>query len=179
LGQHVAAGLAGLLLAAASLAGAPAALVGAALAGGDDAEWRQPVRLEGFAAVELVVRGEPEASPPAAALLLEDGAGNAVYRFPPLPGTGEVAFFRTQDAGIADVDRDGLDDVVIVVEAMTGIGPSGAEPFPLAGVYLRRGEGFVRSVALEEALNSDPAYGRWNDLPSLLDHLASTPSLAP
>jgi hypothetical protein len=164
--------MAGILLAAAGVAGAAAAL-----AGGDDAEWRQAVRLDGFGAVEIVVRGEPAASPPAAVLLLEDEAGAPVYRFPPVPGTGEVAFFRTQDAGLADVDRDGREDVVIVVEAMTGIGPGGAEPFPLAGVYLRRGQGFERATALEERLNSDPVYRRWSDLPTLLDELARAAAL--
>lgn len=161
------------------LAAATVAATSVALAGGDDAEWRQTVRLDGFGAVELVVRDVPGASPPAAALLLEEQAGNEVYRFPPLPGTGDVAFFRTQDAGLADVDRDGRDDVVIVVEAMTGIGPGGAEPFPLAGVYLRRGQEFERATALEEQLNSDPAYGRWDDLGSLLDVLATAPNAGP
>jgi hypothetical protein len=157
------------------LAAATVAATSVALAGGDDAEWRQTVRLDGFGAVELVVRDAPGASPPAAALLLEGQAGNEVYRFPPLPGTGEVAFFRTREAGVTDVDRDGQDDVVVILEAMTGIGPGGAEPFPLAGVYLRRGQGFERATALEEQLNSDPAYGRWNDLGSLLDALATAP----
>jgi hypothetical protein len=165
--------LAGVLLAAASVAGTTVAQ-----AGGDDAEWRQAVRLDGFGAVEIVVRSDPAASPPVAVLWLENAAGSTVYRFPPLPGTGELAFFRTRDTGLADIDGDGRDDLVVVVEAMTGIGPGGAEPFPLAGVYLRRGDGFRRAAALEERLNGDSAYQSWSDLQSLLDYLATAPVLA-
>lgn len=60
---------------------------------------------------------------------------------------------------------------------MTGIGPSGAEPFPLIGVYLRRTDGFERSAELEERLDSETADESWSDLQSLLDDLMTTPDL--
>ena len=123
-----------------------------ASAGGGDADWHMPAELPAFGAVAITVRSDPTASPPAAVMLLEDAAGNPVYRFPPLPGTGSYAYFQTRDMAIADLDDDGQDDVVVIVEVMTGIGPSGAEPFPLSGVYLRRADAFERSAELEERL---------------------------
>lgn len=159
---HVAILAAGLLLALSLTAGAlPAS------AGGGDADWRQAARLPGFGAVDIVVRPDLEASPPAATLLLEDAAGNLVYRFPPLPGIGSWAYHQTGDLALADIDADGLDDVVVIVELVTGIGPSGADPFPQAAIYLRRGDGFEPATELETTVN-EAAYGRWDDMAGLL-----------
>jgi hypothetical protein len=133
--------------------------------------------LPAFGAVAITVRSDPAASPPAAVMLLEDAAGNPVYRFPPLPGTGNYAYFETRDMAIADIDEDGQDDLAVIIEVMTGIGPSGAEPFPLAGVYLRRADGFERATALEERLDRHAAGDSRSDLQSLLDDLRAAPDL--
>lgn len=134
-----------------------------------------PATLPAFDAAAITVRSDATASPPAARMALEDEAGMPVYRFPPLPGTGAYAYFQTRDMAIADIDQDGMDDVVVVIEAMTGIGPSGAEPFPVAGVYLQRTGGFERSVEIEERLTSAAAHEGWSDLQSLLDKVAEAP----
>jgi hypothetical protein len=139
-----------------------------ARAGGGDVDWRQAADLEGFGAVDIVVRADSDASPPAAELLLEDKAGNVAYRFPPLPGTGTWGYYQTGDVALVDVDADGRLDVVVIVELMTGIGPGGADPFRQAGVYLRRGDGFERAEALEEAVNEPPGFDRWADMAGLL-----------
>jgi len=78
---------------------------------------------------------------------------------------------------LADIDKDGQDDLMVIIEAMTGVGPSGAEPFPLFGVYLRRANGFERAATLEERLSSDAADRSWISLQSLLDHLVTAPDL--
>jgi hypothetical protein len=155
------------------------ALLGAATAGagGGETDWREPVTLAGFDAAAIVIRADLDASPPTAALTLENAAGATVYRFPPLPGTGAYAYFATRDLALTDIDGDGKDDVVVIVEVMTGIGPGGAEPFPLAGVYLQRDGDFAPATALDERLNGEPVYGRWSDLRSLLDQIAAVPDL--
>jgi hypothetical protein len=146
-----------------------------AAAGGGDGDWHMSADLPAFNAVAITVRSDSRASPPAARMALQDEAGRSVYRFAPLPGTGVYAYFQTRDMALADIDQDGMDDVVVVIEAMTGIGPSGAEPFPLTGVYLRRSDGFERSVELEERLTSAAAHEGWGDLQSLLDDVAKVP----
>ena len=148
------------------------ALAAPARAGGGDVDWRQAADLAGFGEVDIVVRADLGASPPAADLLLEDRAGNVAYRFPPLPGTGTWAYYQTGDVALADVDADGRLDVVVIVELVTGIGPAGAEPFRQAGVYLRRNDGFERAEALEEAVNEPPGFDRWDDMAGLLRVLA-------
>ena len=166
-------------LAAGLLLGAALVVIGGkpANSGGGDADWRMAVVLPDFGAVAITVRSDPSASPPAAVMLLEDPAGNPVYRFPPLPGTGSYAYFQTQDMAIADLDDDGQDDVAVIVDVMTGIGPSGAEPFPLSGVYLRRADAFARSAELEERLRSAMADESWRDLQSALGNLTTAPGL--
>ena len=143
-----------------------------ARAGGGDVDWRQAADLAGFGTIDIVVRADFDASPPAADLLLEDRAGNVAYRFPPLPGTGAWGYYQTGDVALVDVDADGRLDVVVIVELVTGIGPAGADPFRQAGVYLRRGDGFVRAEALEEAVNEPPGFDRWDDMAGLLRVLA-------
>lgn len=150
---------------------------GRANAGGGGADWYMSAALPAFDAVAITVRSDATTSPPAAEMALEDKAGNPVYRFPPLPGTGSYAYFQTRDMALVDLNEDGRDDVVVIVEVMTGIGPSGAEPFPLAGVYLRRADAFERSTELEERLNSVTADESWSDLQSTLGNLATVPGL--
>jgi hypothetical protein len=67
-----------------------------------------------------------------------------------------------------DIDGDGLADLVAVVEYVTGIGPGGADPFPLAAVYLRRGDAFEPDESLERRVNEPPFYGQWGDMETLL-----------
>jgi hypothetical protein len=124
--------------------------------------------LPRFGEVRIVTRANPAASPPTASLLLEDSAGTPVYRFPDLPGVNEYAYYGTEALALEDVDADGRDDVIAIVELVTGIGPTGAEPFVLAGVYLQRDNGFERANELEEFANSPPVYNRWHDISSLI-----------
>ena len=98
--------------------------------------------LPGFGVVSLAAEVDAAASPPAAVIVLKDPNGRVVYRFPGPPGSEEYAFHRVAEAEFKDLDGDGQDDVVAVIEYMTGIGPSAAEPFPLAAIYLRRGPAF-------------------------------------
>jgi hypothetical protein len=104
-------------------------------------------------------------------LLLLDADGAVTYRFAPPPGSGEFAFYRVAEAGFTDVDGDGEEDLVAVIEYVTGIGPGGADPFPLAAVYLRRGDAFEPDLAREARVNEPPAYDQWRDLATLLPRL--------
>ena len=138
-----------------------------ALASGGVAEPSLSAVLPRFGEVRIVTRADLDASPPTASLVLEDEAGAAVYRFPDLPGVGDYAYYRTAALGLEDVDGDGRDDVIAIVELVTGIGPGGADPFAQAGVYLQQGDGFERATALEDLVNTPPVYGSWSDIEGL------------
>lgn len=138
-----------------------------ALASGGVAEPSLSATLPHFGEVSIVTRADLDASPPTARLVLEDRAGRVVYRFPDLPGVGDYAYYRTAALGLEDVDGDGRDDVIAIIELVTGIGPGGADPFPQAGVYLQQGDGFERATTLEEVVNTPPVYGSWADIEGL------------
>ncbi len=135
-------------------------LAGSALAGGEEPDLASAV-LPGVGRVELRSVFDPAASPPVARLVLQSPTGAVVGDLAPLAGTGDYAFYQMTDARFADVDGDGRPDLVVVAQFMTGIGPSGAEPFPIATVYLGQEAGFERSRALEDKLNA-PDKGAWD-----------------
>jgi hypothetical protein len=64
---------------------------------------------------------------------------------------------RLDRLAVADVDGDGRDDLVVLGECMTGIGPTGAHPFPAGAVYLDDGRGAYRSVEPVDSALTDLA----------------------
>lgn len=146
-------------------------LVGcAALADGGE-ESVAVANLPGFGAVRLVASTDQDSSPPGAKLLLLDSDDEVAYRFAPPPGSDEFAFYRMAEGAFTDVDGDGQVDLVAVIEYVTGIGPGGAEPFPLAAVYLRRGDAFEPDLPRQQRVNQPPVYDQWGDLDTLLPML--------
>jgi hypothetical protein len=139
-----------------------------ALASGGVAEPSLSAAFPGFGEVRITTRSDLAASPPTAGLVLEDETGEVVYRFPDLPGVeDDYAYYRTAALGLEDVDSDGRDDVIAIVELVTGIGPGGADPFAQAGVYLQRDNGFERATTLEQLVNTPPVYGSWSGIEGL------------
>ncbi|WP_017324900.1 hypothetical protein [Synechococcus sp. PCC 7336] len=51
-----------------------------------------------------------------------------------------------------DLDADGDDDIMLLAEYMTGIGPQGAVPFPAMSIYYSRKRGFELDPALSQTL---------------------------
>ena len=130
--------------------------------------------LPGFGAVRLVASPDPDSSPPAATLRLLGPDGGVAYHFAPPPGSDEFAFYGVAEGRFTDIDGDGLEDLVAVVEFVTGIGPGGADPFPLAAVYLRRGDAFEPDELRQQRVNEPPLYGQWDGLETLLPLLGPT-----
>ncbi|MDF1504002.1 hypothetical protein [Roseisolibacter sp. H3M3-2] len=64
---------------------------------------------------------------------------------------------RRDRLAAADVNGDGADDLVVVAECMTGMGATGAHPFPAGAVYLGDGRGGWRSVAAVDSTLTDLA----------------------
>lgn len=130
--------------------------------------------LPGFGAVRLVASPDPDSSPPAATLRLLGPDGGVAYRFAPPPGSDEFAFYGVAEGRFTDIDGDDQADLVAIVEYVTGIGPGGADPFPLAAVYLRRGDAFEPDELRQQRVNEPPLYGQWDGLETLLPLLDPT-----
>ncbi|MBL9060649.1 MAG: hypothetical protein JNK88_11575 [Mangrovicoccus sp.] len=103
------------------------------------------------AATQVLATADWAASPPALRLSLLDAAGHEVGAIP-VPET-EAAYFDLRGLTEADVDGDGDGDLVALAEYASGVGPSGAAPYPQAMVWLRGPEGFAPAPGLVETVN--------------------------
>lgn len=148
-----------------------AAAVGNVWAGGAEPKADLAFVHADFPSVRVATREDLRASPPRGTLVLQDEAGRTVYKLPELPEAGVWSFWRTADLAAADLDGDGRDDLVAVVEYMTGIGPTGADPFTWAAVYLQRPGGFERDPTREAAANTGALAGAWTSAAGLAARL--------
>ena len=120
-----------------------------------------------FGSDRLLVHPDGLTSPPSLEITLQDDQSRVVYRFPAFRNTGELAVLNADSIALDDVNHDGQLDLLVVAEAMTGIGPSGAEPFKVAGIYLQTADGFARDIALEDELNSPSGSSKWQTIDEL------------
>lgn len=89
----------------------------------------------------------------AAALFLADEEGRITYRFPAFYGNERGALAGIRTIGFRDADHDGLTDVIVIADYVTGTGNEGGEAFPIASVYLRDGQSFRSLPTLDLELN--------------------------
>lgn len=72
-----------------------------------------------------------------------------------LPANGEIVNSWTPDGlkavSFPDLDGDGYADVMVIAEYMTGIGPDGAKPFPVASIYRNKKDHFELDAKLSAA----------------------------
>ncbi len=76
--------------------------------------------------------------------------GKAAYTFPQFPGAGGWARQSVLAVWFGKLDGDDLLDVVAIAEAMTGMGSTGAVPFPVVTYYKATGP---KTFALDKALS--------------------------
>lgn len=102
-------------------------------------------------------------------LYLADSNSNILYEFPNFYGNGTM-FFDLPAVSFQDVNSDGLKDVIIIAEYMTGVGPTGAQEFPIADVYFQTEEGFVSLPTVAEEINSS---GQNDSISKVADYVKS------
>jgi len=84
---------------------------------------------------------------------LLDEKGNILYTLPEFYGNQWSTVEEFKAVAFKDADNDGLKDVIIIADYITGIGPTGAEPFSVAGVYLQKDKEFISNPDLDEQIN--------------------------
>lgn len=67
--------------------------------------------------------------------------GKEVAVFAPDPDISSWSADHLDAVTFKDFDGDGIDDVGVVASYLTGIGPTGAQPFPVAEIYRGDGKG--------------------------------------
>jgi hypothetical protein len=101
----------------------------------------------------LSASGEGEFSLDSLYMYLVDKDNNILYEFPYFYGNG-MMFSGMRAVAFKDVNKDGFKDIIVIAAYMTGIGPTGAEEYPVAGIYFQKGKEFVTLPELDEEINS-------------------------
>ena len=70
-----------------------------------------------------------------------------------------------------DVNMDGLKDVIIIAEYVTGIGPTGMVPFLVKGVYFQEPGKFSSNEKLNKLLSSSDNYSKLTTISSIVKYL--------
>jgi hypothetical protein len=100
-------------------------------------------------------------------LFLTDLNKNVIYEFPDFNRDFELDALRA--VSFKDLNQDGLKDVIVIAEYMTGVGPEGAVPFPVAGIYFQRDKQFIRIPELDEAINKQ---GKNESIDEIVDYVS-------
>ncbi len=74
------------------------------------------------------------------------------YSFPQSEHDRNWAAWDVLAVAFTDLDSDGSDDIMVLSEYMTGIGPQGAVPFPAISIYYSHKQGFRLDSALSRTL---------------------------
>ncbi len=101
---------------------------------------------------------------------LIDKEENIIYRFSDLLDQTPWDFYGIRAISFKDANADGLKDIIIIAEYLTGAGPTGATPFPVAGIYFQNKKDFARVPELEEEINNS---GKNESIELILDFIKS------
>ena len=71
-------------------------------------------------------------------------AEKQIYLFP-APYSNNWACWEITAVAFRDLNKDGLTDIAVLAEAMTGIGPQAAQPFQANTIYYNTGAGAFRT----------------------------------
>lgn len=125
--------------------------------------------LEAFGDVRLITGSKEDGNGLAKLkLYLADKDSKLVYELPDFYGNKWPMLLGVSAVAYGDADNDGLTDVIVIAEYITGAGENGAAGFPAAGVYFQSGKGFVSRPELDEQLNDSGANSTIGDVMSYL-----------
>jgi len=115
------------------------------------------VSFENFNNVEFAAYAEYSSSPPRVNLyLLKDG--EVLYELPDYYGNKSWSFDEVIAVAFKDLNFDGLKDIIVMSNYITGMGPSGTEPFRVIDVYFQKENGFEQVNNISEGLNDPKNY---------------------
>jgi hypothetical protein len=85
---------------------------------------------------------------------LLDGEDTILYTFPEFNGNNRGMLEAIKGVSFKDVNQDGYTGIAIIGEYITGGGPEGEVPFPVAGIYFQQPDhSFITRPELDEEIN--------------------------
>ncbi len=83
---------------------------------------------------------------------LIDQEQNLLYLFSDLLEEISWELYEVRAISLYDVNKDGEKDIIVIADYITGVGSTGAIPFPVAGIYFQKGKEFIRVKELDEKI---------------------------
>ena len=131
-----------------------------------------PASFKYFENVEFATFSDYKNSPPSVNFyLMRDSM--TVYRFPDHYGNENWAFEDIIAVSFKDLNDDGLKDIIIMANYITGVGPSGMEPFKVIDVYFQFENGFQKNSLISENLNNEDNFELLKTIKSIVIHVRS------
>lgn len=97
-----------------------------------------------------------------------------VFEFPDFYiGSTSWSFESVKAVSFKDVNADGLKDVILITEYVTGIGPTGMVPFLVKGVYFQGDGGFTQNNDVGKLLGTEVNYPKLKSISSIVKYLKS------
>lgn len=110
------------------------------------------VDLENWGKVKFISGWYLEESKRVLKMGLIDHDQNILYKFSDLLEDTPWNLYKVRAISFNDINRDGKKDIIVIAEYVTGAGPTGATPFPVAGIYFQKDKEFVRVQKLDEQI---------------------------
>lgn len=111
--------------------------------------------FENFGKVRFVSGGVEGENPFELRLYLTDNNGDVIYSFPDFYGNRWSMLTEVSAVAFKDVNKDGLKDIIIIAYYMTGVGETGAQEFPVAGIYFQSEKEFINISDIDEKINGE------------------------
>lgn len=111
------------------------------------------VELENWGKVRFVSRQFTDEGTFKLQFYLVDDKGNILYNFPDFYNSKFWFFYELRAIAFKDVNKDGLKDIVVIADYVSGVGEQGAIPFPVGSVYFQKENEFVNIPELDEQIN--------------------------
>jgi len=115
------------------------------------------VAFKNFGKVEFASYAQYKHSPPRLNLYLLQN-GKVLYELPDYYGNKSWAFDEVIAVAFKDLNYDNLKDIIVMTKYITGMGPSGMEPFRVIDVYFQKQDGFKQYDDISEKLNDPKNY---------------------
>lgn len=111
------------------------------------------VNLDSWGVVWLVSSGYEKVGQKKARFYLVNKDNKILYRFPDFSGNGCPVLDSIGTVSVKDVDGDGLKDIIIIADYITGVGENGTAPFPVCSIYFQRENEFISLPDLDIKIN--------------------------
>ena len=94
-----------------------------------------------------------------------------LIELPKFDTAGNWSVEEVSAVSFKDVNGDGLRDIIIIAQYVTGIGPTGMRPFYVKDVFFQAKNHFYKIEKITKEINSDKLYDKLKSIKAIVKHL--------